>query len=398
MKVSGFEISPTTIAPGDDIRITFTVKAEKGDDIEHGIYVWMSIPDYGEIVIYKDEHTKLSAGKSKTVAVITKANFGDYVPNRGRIVPSFGVQLGLYGTRKDIHRPVVLLDARYSPEIKVFGAERSIGAELDDEGENLIAEIGLAASGAAKLERLRLNINYKNAKDDSADWNTLSLKSVMESALKGTVFSIINELFAKNTDWLVMLEFGDSYESKSKTIEVSKSFANVHFSGAENGGVCFGAYSQSTNENPLFQCYYPAEFEYGIRGVTNYPVNAVGTNVSGIEVDTGGKWFEPGDGWNEGREIYRYVWRGVVTAYNTQYEATKLPDVPDIVLSLRGMLRRSDGAWLPIPFIYRTSVEYAASVRTEANGAILLGLGDKFADAEEVIIICEYVKKSEGNA
>lgn len=396
MKVSDFSISPTLIAPGDDVRIAFTVKAEKGDTIKQGIYVWMAIQGVGELPIYKDESTKLSAGKSKTVVMITKADFGDYVPERGTLVTGFGVQLGLYGTRKDIQRSATLLDARYMPDIKAFDAERSVGSEPDDEGENLIAEIRLSAGAKAKPDRLSLKLRYKDAQDDNAAWNTLSLSSSLKNqALNDAVFSTITETFQKNTDWTVELIFGDSHESKTKSITVPKSFANVHLSGAANGGVCFGAYSQSTDENPLFQCYYPAEFECGIRGVTNYHLNEPGSvadNVPGIEVDTGGKLYLPGKKWYEGEKIYRYVWRGLVSTYNSQYTVTKLPRTPDIVLSLRGMLRREDGAWLPIPYIYRTDLGYAANLRTDGR-EILLGLGDKYVDAEELIVICEYTEK-----
>ena len=399
MKVSDFSISPTTIAPGDDVSIRLTVKAEKGDTIKQGIYVWMSIPDYGEVAVLQDESTKLTAGKSKTIAMITKIDFGDYVPERGKVATGFGVQLGLYGTRKDISRSVTLLDARYTPDIKVFDAERSVGSEPDDEGENLITEIRLSAGAKAKTDRLSLKLRYKDAQDDAAAWKTVNLSSSLKNqALSSTVFTAIAETLQKNTDWAVELIFGDGYESNTKSITVPKSFANVHLSGAANGGVCFGAYSQSTDENPLFQCYYPAEFEGGIRGVTNYHLNEPGSvadNVSGIEVDTGGKLYLPGKKWNEGENIYRYVWRGNVSTYNAQYKVTSLPRNPDIVLSLRGMLKRSDGAWLPIPYIYRTDLGYAANLRTDGR-QILLGLGDKYVDAEELIVICEYTEKSGG--
>lgn len=55
-----------------------------------------------------------------------------------------------------------------------------------------------------------------------------------------------------------------STETVSTTFLISNVFTNVHLAGAKNGGVAFGKYSASTDDNPMFECKYPAYFYGGI--------------------------------------------------------------------------------------------------------------------------------------
>jgi hypothetical protein len=123
----------------------------------------------------------------------------------------------------------------------------------------------------------------------------------MQHALSGSITALIqiapneNLVLGKNSDWDLVLWYGDQFESAvypaRNAFVLPRSFANMHLSGRKNGGVCFGSFSKATDKNPLFQCYYPAEFEEGIKGGFTYE--------SG-EVRTGGKWID-------GKDIFRQV-------------------------------------------------------------------------------------------
>ena len=123
-----------------------------------------------------------------------------------------------------------------------------------------------------------------------------------------------------------------------------------------------------------------ATFEKGIAGVTNYP-------ESGVEELTGGTWID-------GKPIYRFLWKGTTTHKKSQKVMTNFPNdiTPDTVISLTGMLKRSDGQWMPIPNAYYGSADHTANLRTYEGNGIYLGLGDGFDGTKTVVIIAEYTK------
>lgn len=184
---------------------------------------------------------------------------------------------------------LTVLDGRYTPAIPVFAAERSSGETSDDEGENLLTSLRLTLSDRAFPERLLLLLRYRD-KAGAAN-GVMDISSLMDAALTDETTTLIRETFDKNTDWKLSLWFGDTYESAEAEIEVPKSFANVHLSGASTGGVCFGGFSKAEEGKPLFQCYYPSQFHGGIDGVNNFVLG---------EVKTGGRWLD-------GMPVYRSV-------------------------------------------------------------------------------------------
>jgi hypothetical protein len=119
----------------------------------------------------------------------------------------------------------------------------------------------------------------------------------------------------------------------------------------------------------------------GIAGVTNYP-------AVGVEELTGGKWID-------GKPIYRFLWKGTTTHKKAQKVMTNFPNniTPDTVISLTGMLKRSDGEWMPIPNAYYGNSDHTANLRTYEGSGIYLGLGDGFDGTKTVVIIAEYTKK-----
>jgi len=58
--------------------------------------------------------------------------------------------------------------------------------------------------------------------------------------------------------------FAEDHESTSVRLNVGRAFANLHLSGAQSGGVCFGGFSSSTEGNPKLESHYPAHLYGGI--------------------------------------------------------------------------------------------------------------------------------------
>lgn len=86
--------------------------------------------------------------------------------------------------------------------------------------------------------------------------------------------------FETKYSYKITFSVGDSYNTYQTSVNIGRSFANVHMSGAANGGICFGGFSTSTDDDPKFECYYPAYFYGGIQGGTQGGVETAVT-VSG---------------------------------------------------------------------------------------------------------------------
>ena len=105
-------------------------------------------------------------------------------------------------------------------------------------------------------------------------------------------------------------------------IVLLKSFANVHLTGASTGGVCFGGFSKATEGNPLFQCYYPAEFSEGVEGINRYKLD---------EADMGGVWID-------GKKIYRRTVAFEFASAGTALQIDTIDDV-DTVIRIDGCVK-----------------------------------------------------------
>ena len=309
-----------------------------------------------------------ASGASKTFTgkfKFTTANYHTYLPKiDDRLMPVYppgpytgsnnrGLRVGFTtnatfndGTNNDyIHdirgansEYLKVIDSRYTPIVTKFSAERSIGSNINDEGENLLVNMSLSVSQTAKPERLSLYMYYRDKAKPNEDPKSVNITKYRDAALAGNLQTVIEEVLGKNSDWDVVLWFGDQYESGTYSIEVAKAFANVHLSGSPDGGVCFGSFSKSTPENPLFQCYYPAEFDKGIKG---------GFTYESEEVRTGGKWID-------GKSIYRRI---VPFTLNTTGSIQVIATIPgiDTLINIYGNVHRNGTARYPITFIYTTS-------------------------------------------
>lgn len=265
-----------------------------------------------------------------------------------------------------------VIDARYTPSITTFAAERSNGAEVNDEGENLLANIALAKSAAARPEFMQLYLYYQDKARPDTDPYAVSLTSLIPSALAAEIGTVISEILGKNSDWDLVLWFGDKYESVTARFFVSRAFANVHLSGASTGGVRFGGFSKSTEDNPLFECSYPAEFEHGIKGGFTYQLG---------EVDTGGKWIN-------GKPIYRKVIVASVAAASSVANFALVDENIETWVSIQGVLNNGGGMFLPTCY-YNDSTR---NHRIWGNDAGYLRYTS--TSTLEGTVIAEYTKKT----
>lgn len=266
-----------------------------------------------------------------------------------------------------------VIDFRYSPTILNFNAERSIGNALNDEGTNLLTTISLKINENSRVELMSLKLLYRNSIKPEDGWSSIDLTSKVNDALAGKIQVVITSYtFATNTDYDLILQFGDQYESAEMPLYVSRAFANVHLSGKPLGGVCFGSFSKSTDTNPLFECYYPARFFNGIEGVTNY---------SKDEMLTGGVWID-------GKPIYRRVVEISVTTTGSRVDNIVTFPAIDALINLYGCVKRTSGnARYPISFWYSTSNYHDIWMETST------GLSCKTSHAITGQIILEYTKQ-----
>lgn len=295
--------------------------------------------------------------------ITTNATFGD-----GSNTDSF------FDLRGENSAYLSVIDARYNPSITTFAAERSNGAEANDEGENLLANIALTKSAAARPEFMQLYLYYRDKARPDTDPYSVTLTSLIPSALAAEIRTVISEILGKNSDWDLVLWFGDKYESTTSTIEVSRSFANVHISGASTGGVCFGSFSKSTEGNPLFECYYPARFFGGIHGVSNYQEG---------EVKTGGTWID-------GKPIYRKAVHVDITSLNINYTVANIGVNVDSLISIGGILVRDGNTQWP-PNYYVSDTSYCSVWLNATDGSIRA----KTSAAHSGYLVFEYTKVTE---
>lgn len=291
----------------------------------------------------------------------------------------------IYDLRGADSEYLYVIDKRYRPSILAFSAERSDGVSFHDEGENVLAGMRLALGDNTHRDRLSLQFRYRDNAVGGA-YTSIDISTLMQHALSGSITTLIqiapneNLVLDKNSDWDLVLWYGDQFESAvyptRDAFILPRSFANMHLSGKKNGGVCFGSFSKATDENPLFQCYYPAEFEEGIKGGFTYE--------SG-EVRTGGKWID-------GKEIYRYVMVAQSALDGGAGVIGQMPSAIENLISTSGTMKGTDGSVRPIPYAYYGNNTFTVCYYIDASGAINFQIGSGYSGTNTIILVLEYTK------
>ena len=273
----------------------------------------------------------------------------------------------------DLYNFAVLVENHYNLKVDSFELERAANGVKDDEGESVLTDLKISAAPEANVGNTTLKLYYaQNAPAAETD-EYIDLTAHIPALLDGVTDStgLIAQQFDNGSDWSFMLVFTDGYEPVAAFYTLSKSFANVHLSGASTGGVAFGKFSASEEGTPLFECEYPAIMSGGIRGVTNYALG---------EVPTGGRWID-------GSPIYRSVIEFDVSQLNEPIVAAAIADF-GVLISLGGYTYRpGNDKFMPVNFYYNDT-NYC-STHVSGAGEIIM----KLSHASTGYIIAEYTKK-----
>ena len=224
--------------------------------------------------------------------------------------------------------------------------------QKNDEGTAVIGSFGISISEGRTASDITV-ATVKITNNGESGTQTLNIPSnVLNAALSqnGYVESVPS-LFSSiqfDTAYNYTLQFtiGDAYNTCVFSVLVARAFANVHLSGCTTGGVAFGKFSASTEGSPVFECEYPAVFNAGIKGVTNYSTD---------EVATGGTW-------KDGKPIYRKIYTfSAVAGTNKTASGTGLPITGiDTVVRVEGMAKwPTNDTYVPLNY-YAASSQYTA--------------------------------------
>lgn len=159
------------------------------------------------------------------------------------------------------------MDRVYNPKIVVFDPVRysTVFATVAEDGECALTDAGVSID-IGDNEELPSGFAISATcipDDDETKGITFDLTDRFADLRNGVIDSLdlITGEYSAASSWEITMRFGDGYEDDSKTaILYPLTDIPLHISGAERGGVSIGAFSTSTDENPKFECHYPAYF------------------------------------------------------------------------------------------------------------------------------------------
>ena len=317
--MAGFTINSPTfdktlVSNGESLTITVQIKNTSGKDlkmysVDGGLFVKGKYTDSvriarvfenigGTSVVWKNSATKtFTVTSTIDTTSLDMTRREAQIPVQGSLFTLivYGNSSGAPTTREYESSKVissfddlglVVIGERFNNHFAELSAERcdSTG-KLDDEGENILVRAKVVSDHT--LQDMITNGYPTTAtvviSDDPNDFSgdgITTILSDMGTLLEGVEEYRVNESgivvslsapdaikdeIDKNKTWYIRILFDDKYDSVvGDTFSVARSFANVHFSGKSTGGVCFGGFSTSEENDPKFECYYPAYFKAGI--------------------------------------------------------------------------------------------------------------------------------------
>lgn len=176
---------------------------------------------------------------------------------------------------------------------------------LQNDGTSLLCNFSLSINPAASIDDITIANMYLTDNSEEEPAIIALDRSVLESALSDsgytetipTLFSTY--VFEVGKSYTISIVIGDNETQTTLTVIIQRAFANMHLSGAANGGVAFGGFSSSTDIDPKFECFYPAYFYGGfagdaIRAIGNimYPIGSIYISASSTSPEDifGGEW------------------------------------------------------------------------------------------------------------
>lgn len=156
-----------------------------------------------------------------------------------------------------------------NPIISELTASRynSTMREYDDEGEDVSVTYKLNTDD--NYSSFKLAASATNLAEPQKSYPLTAITKPSAGVSKTVNITNSQFKFLKSNDWKITLTLSDSYETYSLSTIVPKAFANMHLSGQQVGGVCFGGFSTVTNEDETgkLESYFPAYFYNGIADI-----------------------------------------------------------------------------------------------------------------------------------
>ena len=159
---------------------------------------------------------------------------------------------------------LVIERARYDPEANSFypddEGERALVScilTMDDpeDGQHFPCLLQWGGNSAAICHSGASSIHNRT----TGRWS-YSDRAWFGSGMTRNIWPLSDFSFDAGSGYEITCAYGDEYESETLVYTLSAAFANVNLSGTGKG-VAFGKFSASTEENPLFECAYPAKFQ-----------------------------------------------------------------------------------------------------------------------------------------
>lgn len=211
--------------------------------------------------LYDISTNAIGTDRGMVVSITTDATFGN------------GVNYdNFYNVRGRNSEYLAVIDAWYRPAVTVFAASRCGTNGLpDDEGVNALTSLKLYLPNNADTSGFTLKFYSAADADVTEDSSPTILTSYIPIALAGITDSstLITQSFGAGNDWEFMVVFEDAYERAIGYTDLPRAFANVHLSGCDTGGVCFGGFSSSTENEPKLESKYPVYPYSGIKRCEN---------------------------------------------------------------------------------------------------------------------------------
>ena len=191
--------------------------------------------------------------------IVTSADFSDgsNYDNIRNLCGSSGEYLHLLSKRDN---PRVTMDMWRTPDDESSSVATTIKITSD-----VSSSVFQSRGYSAKLYYSSVN-NPPTTSDSTATLN-VTIAQMLSGVTAST--SAVTKTFSNGSDWYFLLVVSNGYESNSAACSIPRAFANLHLSGCTTGGVAFGKFSASTENDPKFECMYPAYFYGGIAEIGN---------------------------------------------------------------------------------------------------------------------------------
>ena len=210
------------------------------------------------------------------------------------VVFSDKTQYTTYLTPPDFAGDITILNARCNPIIQNLAFYRcDANGVKKDEGEYALTTLKTSFASESYKDWFGITLKQYNTNTStlvqtiSIDSGDAILSQLYTGVTDSNLFINSFSLFAKEVNYKVVVEIGDEFEKSTLSYSIPATFVNIHLSAASKGGVAFGKLSSAEDNNPLFECDYPAHFYDNVKiigsgGIDNLKYGIVTTDLQSL--------------------------------------------------------------------------------------------------------------------